>query len=110
MRVKQPIGPVLEALGATLPPWKSGWTKMLCPFHDDHTLSGEVNFETERFRCFAGCTEGSVNAVQLLMDQEGLNREDAVTRAEAITGVKGGQIRERPRRTSDLLSRLARPH
>lgn len=77
---------------------------MHCPFHDDTHTSAAINHEANVFYCFTcGISAG---AIGLLMQQEGLDIGDAVTRAEAITGTKGQQIREQPRRKSSLLSRL----
>src|SRR6266705_152718 len=101
-----PIRDILAELAPNVevPQNGGGWIKMHCPVHDDTHTSADINHGAHVFYCFT--CRISAGAIGLLMQQEGLDIGDAVTRAEAITGNKGQQIREQPRRKSSLLSRL----
>lgn len=87
------ILPVLEALvpGAPMPHQHStGKSKALCPFHPDTTPSAQINWTTQRFVCFACGKAG--DAVDLIGEFEGLSRDQARSRAAAITGERDDGI------------------
>lgn len=82
---KFPIGPVLEALGQSLPGGsRSGNSKAKCSFHDDQIASAVVDWRNNRFRCYA-CGETG-DAIELIMRHEGLTFALAIERCESITG------------------------
>jgi hypothetical protein len=80
---KFPLAPTLNALGGDVREYRSGKSKLRCPFHDDSRPSAEVNWSTQHFRCYACGVYG--DAVDLWESQEGLNREAARDRAEEIS-------------------------
>lgn len=41
-------------------PYQHGWVKVRCVLHDDRNASAQVNLETGKWRCFAGCGWGDV--------------------------------------------------
>lgn len=53
-----------------------------CPFHDDTHASAVVNWVSGFFTCFACDMRG--NAVDLVMQKEGLSLDDAVRRVELL--------------------------
>lgn len=59
-----------------------GRQSILCPFHDDRHPSGSANWETGRFLCFACDYRG--NALDLVMQKEGCDLDDAVRRVELL--------------------------
>lgn len=84
---KFPIHPVLVSLGMDPTTYRMtrGRSKILCPFHDESRPSAVVDWERQRFRCFACGVNG--DAVDLLQEREGLSRAQARDRAEAIAGI-----------------------
>ena len=54
------------------------WVK--CPFHDDRHASAAVDWDTNYFTCFACEAKGT--AIDLVMQKEGCNLDDAVRRIE----------------------------
>jgi DNA primase len=90
---KFPIGPVLESLGQYIPPGsKSGRVKVKCCFHDDNVASAVIDFQNQRYRCFACDTSG--DAVELIMRHEGVKFAVALERCEDITGSAKPAVRE----------------
>lgn len=90
---KFPISPILEHYGGEPVEDDRRWHDYRCPFHDDSHKSASVRTEGEQiYHCFVCEMKG--NATQLLMKREGLAYRDAVRRAEEITGISGGGVRE----------------
>lgn len=83
---KQPNFPVwaaLEYLGAAnVPHVKSGYAKMLCPFHPDTKPSAHVS--QYGFQCFACGVTG--DAVKLIREQEGVDYKTALAVLQERTG------------------------
>lgn len=48
-----------------------GYTKILCPFHDDTNPSGSVSIDQQRFTCFTCGIKGDV--IDIVMDYESLD-------------------------------------
>lgn len=83
-----PIVPVLEYFGFdNLDPEEHGWKQTLCAFHGERNPSSSYRTDTNYFHCFS--CEAKGDAIQLLMDQEGLDFKDAVSLAEDLTGAEG---------------------
>lgn len=98
---KFPIAPILESLGQYIPPGsRRGRVKVKCVFHDDDVASATIDFDNQRFRCFA-CDE-SGDAVELIMRHEGVKFAAALERCEDITGSAKSAVREE-RRTGGSL-------
>lgn len=92
---KFPIVPILEALGQQLPGGRrSGKAKAKCSFHDDAIASAVVDYQHQRFRCYA-CGETG-DAIELIMRHEGLSFALAIERCEAITGQAKPAVRGEP--------------
>lgn len=91
MTCEQPIGPVLEHYGARKPRDGRGWTKIVCPFHDDTTASASVSTELNAFNCFACGVKGDTYSI--IMIQEGATFSEAVKIAEGITGLGSTALR-----------------
>lgn len=49
----------LEYSGEEIPP-HHGWVKVKCALHSERRASAQVNLETGKWRCFAGCGYGDV--------------------------------------------------
>lgn len=83
---KFPILPSLVSLGAdtSLREYRSGRTKILCPFHSERNPSATIDWDKQRFRCFACGVAG--DAVDLWQTEGGLTRAAARDRAEEISG------------------------
>jgi len=60
--------------------------KGLCPFHNEKTPSFTVNEELQIFKCF-GCAKGG-DAISFLMEIEGLEFGEALTKLAERAGVK----------------------
>lgn len=73
----------------------AGWNKIKCPFHDDHTPSAVVNFDTGRFRCYA-CDAPSGDSIDVIRGREGIGFNDAKRWAADNLGYEGGEVREAP--------------
>ena len=72
------IGNYLEDSGAYVP-IGSGWRKLRCPFHGDHTPSATVNHDAGRFMCFAcGINEDLIGLIRL---REGASYAEAKQKA-----------------------------
>jgi DNA primase len=98
---KFPIAPILESLGQHVPPGsKRGRVKVKCVFHDDAVASATIDFDNNRFRCFA-CDE-SGDAVELIMRHEGVKFATALERCEDITGSQKSTVRKEPGSSSSL--------
>jgi DNA primase len=98
---KFPIGPILESLGQHIPPGsRSGRVKVKCSFHDDNVASAVIDFQNQRYRCYACDTTG--DAVELIMRHEDVKFAIALERCEIITGQAQPRVREE-RRTGDSL-------
>lgn len=96
---KFPIGPIFRALGGQCGDYRTGRQKVLCPFHGDTRPSAQLDFDRNRFRCFACDVHG--DGLDLLVSQEGLTFVAALARAEALTGgadqpVRGGRTDDTP--------------
>lgn len=98
-----PIEPILRELGCDDVPTGSGWVRIKCPFHDDHTASASVNHDLNAFRCHTCDVSG--DAIKLLKERLGMTFCQAKARAELLTGVKtnGKGKPKHKRRASDLL-------
>ena len=91
-----PLGPVLEHFGFEELKPDHGWYDIKCAFHGDSNESGRVRTmlgEDEVFHCMASYSCPSGNAVQILMQKEGLKFTEAVRRAEELTGHSDGSVR-----------------
>lgn len=87
---KAEVALVLEHYGAVVP-YRSGWAKLRCPFHEDRTPSASVNTELQQFKCFPCGWSGDV--YDLVMWQEGIDYRAAVQHAESIA--RAGSSSER---------------
>jgi hypothetical protein len=97
---------VLEDLGGELPHHQHGdrWTKMDCPFHGGD--SGSVNFQANRFHCWAGCTDRPEDAIGLLMLYGGCRDFlTALAEAERIAGPSIAEVRSPRKRGSGLFDK-----
>jgi DNA primase len=73
---------ITEIMGEYLPLHQSGLLlKTLCPFHDDHTISFEVEPVGSRFQCWACGVLGDV--VDFVCRYENLSISDALDILEA---------------------------
>lgn len=89
---KFPIEPILDYLGQIIPGGRrSGRVKAKCSFHDDSVASAVIDYQNNRFRCFA-CGETG-DAIELLMRHEGITFAVAVERAEELTGQAQSGVR-----------------
>lgn len=99
---KFPIWPVLEFYGLDALDPGGGRVKVLCPFHDESRPSASVDVDRQRFRCFACDIQG--DAIDIIMQQEGLEYVSGSQRAEEITGIERKKISSgsgsKPRRSS----------
>lgn len=89
-----PIEGVLDFYGVEYDDAKSGNQKVLCPFHDDTVASASVNLDLGLFNCY-GCPVAG-DAIELLMDQEGLDFLEAKRRAEELAGDADRPLSRRP--------------
>lgn len=90
---KYPIAPILEAIGQSLPGGRrSGKVKAKCSFHNDQVASAVIDYQSQRFRCFA-CMETG-DAIELIMRHEGLKFEAAIERCADLTGQAQPTVRE----------------
>jgi DNA primase len=81
----------LEHYGADLHRVReSGWCPIKCPFHDDRQASASVNLTLGGFKCH-GC-DVSGDALKLIADREGIDREDAKRFAQETIGAECGDI------------------
>ena len=80
---KHSIAAFLQSVGATLPSKGHGWRKMRCPFHSDSHASSAINYEQNRFKCFACDYSGDV--YDLIMKYKGGDYREAVKYAETIS-------------------------
>lgn len=91
---KFPIGPILEYLGQPLPGGRrSGKVKAKCSFHDDNVASAQIDYQHNRYRCYA-CDE-SGDAIELIMRHEGVKFEAAKQLCADITGQAEPAIRDK---------------
>jgi DNA primase len=98
---KFPIEPVLDYLGQIIPGGRrSGKVKAKCSFHDDAVASAVIDYQHQRFRCFA-CGETG-DAIELLMRHEGITFAIAVERAEELTGLAQSGVRKEQRSSGGL--------
>jgi hypothetical protein len=100
---KYPIAVIFRALGGQCGDYRSGRQKVLCPFHGDTRPSASLDFDKQRFTCFACGVAG--DAVDLLVQTEGLSISAAVDRAEAIAGSAGATVRAEPEQAAGLFDR-----
>ncbi len=84
------IAPILEQFGFHLAGRRTGRQKVKCQFHQDDRASGSVDYNANRYVCFACAVSG--DAVDLLRLQLGLSFHEAVERAKSLTGQGSGQI------------------
>lgn len=97
-----PVAPVLRELtGEEVYESQPGerWKKISCPFHEDRNPSASINYLG--FHCFSCEREG--DAYKLIMTETGCDFVAALTRAKEITGIEGGNVRRKRRRSSTLL-------
>lgn len=80
---KFPIAPIIKELTGIDVPDVNHNTKILCPFHQERHKSASIS--KYLFNCF-GC-EKQGDALSLLMEEEGLTFEAAITRATQLTGI-----------------------
>lgn len=89
---KYPISVIFRALGGECGDHRSGKQKVRCPFHgSDRRPSAQIDFDNNRFRCFA--CDASGDALDLLVTQEGLTLSAAIDRAEALVGDAPAPVR-----------------
>jgi len=88
---KHSIQPVLEHYGVNNIRETWGWQKIKCPVHDDATASASVSVEDNAFACHACGVRGDV--YNIIMEKEGVGFNEAITRAEEITGESHSNIR-----------------
>lgn len=99
-----PIGPILEHYGVNIPSRRGGWVKVRCPIHEDRSPSAGVNFDANRFVCYAGCTDPrGEDAVGLIQLVENLAFPAALKEAEGLSGGSHRIVRTQSRRGSSLL-------
>ena len=84
------IKDILEHYGARVRQ-THGQVNLRCPFHGDTHQSGSANLDKNLFICFACGVQG--NSIQIIIQQEGLNFNEAVTFAEGITGKSNAELR-----------------
>lgn len=99
---KHSIGPILEYYGG-VPPTRSGWTKMRCPFHKDTHASAQVSLKDNAFVCFGCGVKGDTYSI--IMEQEGVDFREAISRAESITGTSIKSIRGEHRGSDRVLGK-----
>lgn len=80
---KHSIKDYLNYIGAQVPAHKSGWCKMRCPFHSDGTASAAVNYDADRFKCFACGVTG--DTYDLIMRDKGGTLREAIEFAQTIS-------------------------
>lgn len=80
---KHSIAAFLLSVGATLPSEGHGWRKMRCPFHSDSHASSAINYEQNRFKCFACDYSGDI--YDLIMKHRGGDYREAFKYAETIS-------------------------
>lgn len=51
--------------------------KTRCPLHSDRTASASIDLTNGRLNCFAGCTDGPADIIDLVMLEEGLDFVEA---------------------------------
>ena len=100
---KYPIAVILRSFGADVGDYRSGKQKIRCPFHDDSRPSASVDFTNNRFICWACGVSG--DALDLLVNQEGISLSAAVDRAEALAGSAGPAVRAEPDPAPSLFDR-----
>lgn len=86
-----PIGPILQYYGGQSVPEGYGWKPYKCCFHSDRDASGSVNTQLQVYNCHAAdCPKG--NAVQVIMQWEGVTYAEAKQRAAEISGASVGDV------------------
>lgn len=99
-----PIAPVLAHYGFDGVHEGKGWRAVKCAFHGDITASASVNTIEQVFNCHAAaCPRG--NAVQIVMQKEGLSYSEALQRTAEILGGCNAPVPEPPGRRSRLAGR-----
>ncbi|MEU3351275.1 CHC2 zinc finger domain-containing protein [Streptomyces sp. NPDC037389] len=81
--------PIVAVLTRYYPHWqppaqRGGWTKCLCPFHDERTPSASINFEKNRVHCFA--CDLSLDSIDVIQKEEGVKFIEATRLAESRFG------------------------
>ncbi|MCL1975736.1 MAG: DNA primase [Firmicutes bacterium] len=78
---------IVELIGSYLPLINRGKNHVaLCPFHNEDTPSFNVSKDKQIYYCF-GCQKGG-NAVNFVMEMEGLSYPEALRKLAAKVGVK----------------------
>ena len=87
-RIRQAVS-ITEVVGEYLPLLRCGARfKALCPFHDDHSPSLEIDPEARRFHCCVCATSGDV--VDFLRMYEELTIDQVLTRLKGGRGPGDG--------------------
>ena len=87
-------------IGAQVPVYKSGWRKMLCPFHNDSTASAAVNYDANRFKCHACGVAG--DTYDLIIHDRGGTLREAIEFAQTISTTGNPTVQLTPRASSGL--------
>ncbi|MCC3775173.1 CHC2 zinc finger domain-containing protein [Streptomyces sp. UNOB3_S3] len=92
--------PIVAVLAHYHPQWqppthRPGWTKCLCPFHDERTPSASINFEKNRVHCFA--CDLSLDSIDVIQKEEGVKFVEATRLAESRFGDSGQAVSQRVR-------------
>lgn len=106
-----PLGPVLEHYGIEVTP-RLGWSKIVCPFHDEDEPSCVVDVDGGGFSCFACGVKGRGPAA-FIMAKDGVEYDVArvlrdelygttTKRSNAPRRVERGGFRPSYRRRSSL--------
>lgn len=82
MKGKHDLVTVLQHYGSNARDGRS-WMSVKCILHKDSHASASVSPDREMYFCFVCDFEGDV--YKLIMQKEGTDKEDAISRAETIT-------------------------
>lgn len=88
--MKHSIIDVLAYYGVTNIRECHGWQKMKCPIHEDSHASAGVNIDENIFTCHGCGIKG--DTYKLIMEKEGVKFNEAIKRAEEITGKSRTEI------------------
>ncbi|MDD2388033.1 MAG: CHC2 zinc finger domain-containing protein, partial [Bacteroidales bacterium] len=84
IKQRLPIEKVMQHYG--LKPDKNH--RLCCPFHKDKTPSMQVYPKTNTWTCFSSnCTAGSGDQIDFIMKKEGINKHEAILKAQDLLGL-----------------------
>lgn len=98
------IDSAITLLTGEAPVRSTGYEKVQCPFHDDSNASASIDWDRERFKCFACGVAG--DAIGLIMTVREVSYRTAVQIAEEEVEPSGQPVsratskRRKRRRTS----------